>query len=78
MRKVVPPPETMRQAALGFARDAAIARLVSAQERRLAREAEAAAGRLDLEAGVRRLLEAEPALSWDGAVRRLVNGEDQP
>jgi hypothetical protein len=31
VRKVVPPPETMRQAALGFARDAAIARLVAGQ-----------------------------------------------
>ena len=39
------------------------------------RAAEEVVATLDLEAGMRRLLEEDRSLSWDAAVRQLVNGE---
>jgi hypothetical protein len=74
VRKVVPTPETLSAAASGFAQDAVIARLVASQRDAVAQEAEALIHGIDLEREVHRLIGAHPELSWDRAVRQLVNG----
>jgi hypothetical protein len=74
--KVVPASETLRAAALDFTREAEVARQVAQNEDQIVYAAEKVVATLDLEDGVRRLLEEDRSLSWDAAIRRLVNGED--
>ena len=73
--KVVPASETLRAAALGFAREAAVARLVAQNDDRIARAA--GEGRGDARPRSRHAPAAgeDRSLSWDAVVRRLVNGE---
>jgi hypothetical protein len=73
--KVVPASETLHAAALGFAREAAVARLVAKNDDLISRAAGEVVTTLDLETGMRRLLENDCSLSWDATVRQLVNGE---